>query len=481
MEKFFRAKFSESKTETFGDFHISLGNKSCNVFAEWTWNGETLTLTNDRHGYFPVYYFCGENEFAVSSSIEKLLEIAGKIEFDEDALALFLRLGWLIGEDTIFKNIRALAPASVLTWEKGVLKTESKEILAPKPLRISRQEAIETYAELFQKAIEKTVPPDKKFIVPLSGGRDSRHITLALCKANLKPLACATILHPPPRANEDARIAAKVCEATKIKHILLEQKRPRVEAEMFKNKKFGFSVYEHAWFLALADYITENPCAIYDGIAGDVLSAGHFLTEKRLKLFNEENFHALADDILEAEGYIPKLLTKNLYAIYNRERAVNHLIEELTKYKNHPNAVSAFYFYSRTRRCIAPVPFALSGDEAQVVMPYLETEVFEFLSALPSELFLDHEFHTETIRFAFPEFAHIPFEEKTAPLVSDTGYFRNFSRDVFNFSRTAKNRQMTNPMFFLSRFLRSAIDKKYSRTVVEYGEQAIHLLQLERL
>lgn len=481
MEKFFRAKFSDSKTETFGDSEVSLGNKSSNVFAEWNWNGETLTLTNDRHGFFPVYYFCGDNEFAVSSSIEKLLEFAGEIEFDEDALALFLRLGWLVGEDTIFKNIRALAPASVLTWEKSALKIESKEILAPKTLNISRCEAIETYAELFQKAIEKLVPKDGKFIVPLSGGRDSRHIALALCKANLNPLACATILHPPPRANEDARIAAKVCEALKIEHILLEQKRPRAEAEIYKNKKFGYSVYEHAWFLALADYVAENPCAIYDGIAGDVISAGHFLTENRLNLFREENFHALAEDILEAEGYIPKLLTKNLYAIYSRERAVNHLIKELTKYKNFPNPVGAFYFYSRTRRCIAPVPFSLLGDATQVVMPYLETEVFDFLTALPVEMFLDKEFHTETIRFAFPEFANIPFEEKTAPLVQNTEYFRNFSRDVFKFSRTPRKRQMTNSIFFLSRFLRSAVDKKYSRAVVEYGEQAIHLLQLERL
>ncbi|HMS41491.1 MAG TPA: asparagine synthase C-terminal domain-containing protein [Pyrinomonadaceae bacterium] len=481
MEKFFRAKFSDSGTETFGDFRVSLGNKSCNVFAEWTWNGETLTLTNDRHGFFPVYYFCDKNEFAVSSSIEKLLEIAGKIEFDENALALFLRLGWLVGDDTIFKNIRALAPESVLTWEKGVLKIESKEILAPKTLNISRREAIETYAELFQKAIEKTVPPNKKFIVPLSGGRDSRHITFALHKANLQPLACATILHPPPRANEDARIAAKVCESLNLKHILLEQNRPRAEAEIYKNKKFGYSVYEHAWFLALADYVSKNPCVIYDGIAGDVLSAGHFLTDKRLKLFREENFHDLAEDILEAEGYIPKILTKNLYAIYSRERAVNHLIEELVKYKNHPNPVGAFYFYSRTRRCIAPVSFSLLGDSVQVVMPYLETEVFDFLSALPVEMFLNHEFHTETIFFAFPEFANIPFEEKTAPLVPDTEYFRRFSRDVFKFSRTPRNRQMTNPMFFLSRFLRASVDKKYSRAVVEYGEQAIHLLQLERI
>ena len=340
---------------------------------------------------------------------------------------------------------------------------------------------METYAELFQKAVEKTLPIDENFVIPLSGGRDSRHISFALCKANRRPSACVTILHPPPRANEDARIAKQICENLNLKHILLEQKRPRFEAETVKNQRLGFSVYEHAWFLALADFIDENPHAVYDGIAGDVLSAGHLLTEKRLKLFQAEKFEELAADILEVEGYIPKILTKELYQIYSREKAVNHLIKELIKHSRQPNPVGSFCFWNRTRRCIAPSPFRLLGDSANVVMPYLETEVFDFLAALPAEMFLDHQFHTETISLAFPEYAHIGYEEKTAPLVLDTNYFRSFNRDIFRYSNTNRNRQMTNRMFFISRYLRSLIDKNYSRAAVEFGEQAIHLLQLERL
>ena len=481
MEKFFRVKLSGGKTETFGEAQASLGNKSCNVFAEWNWNGETLTLTNDRYGYYPVYYFCAGGEFAVSSSIRKLLEFVGDIKLDENAFALFLRLGSLIGEDTIFSSIRAVPPGSVLTWKNGDLKIDSKGIIETKPIRISRREAMETYAELFQKAIEKTAPTAEKFIVPLSGGRDSRHISFALCKANRRPSACVTILHPPPRANEDARIARQVCEALNLEHILLEQKRPRFAAETDKNRRFGFTVYEHAWFLAMADFIDENPHAVYDGIAGDVLSAGHFLTEKRLKLFQQGKFEELADDILEVEGYLPKLLSKDLYRTYSREKAVNHFIKELTRHAGQPNPVGSLFFWNRTRRCIAPGPFLLLGDSTNVIMPYLETDVFDFLAALPVEIFLDHRFHTETIAFAFPEYAQIPYEEKTAPLVFDTSYFRAFSRDIFRYSITKRNRKMANRMFFLSRYLRSVVDKNYSRTVADFGEQTIHLLQLERL
>lgn len=481
MEKFFRVKISGEKCETFGDLQGSLGNKSCNVFADWNWDGETLALTNDRYGFYPIYYFCRENEFAVSPSIHKLLEFAGTIEFNENAFSVFLRLGWLIAEDTLFSAIHAVPPASVLTWKNGELKINSRGIIETKPINISRIEAAQTYAELFQKAVEKTVPTDEKFIVPLSGGRDSRHISFALCRANRRPSACVTILHPPPRANEDARIAKQVCENLNLKHLLLEQKRPRFETEILKNNLTGFSVYEHAWFLTLADFIAKNPHAVYDGIAGDVLSAGHFLTDERLNLFRQEKFEELADKILESEGYVPKILTKETYQKFSREKAINHLITELTRHANQPNPVGSFFFWNRTRRCIAPSPFRLLGNSANIITPYLETELFDFLTVLPAEIFLDHNFHTETIALAFPEFAQIPYEEKTAPLVSDTNYFRAFSHDIFRYSNTKRNRKMTNRMFFLSRFLRSALDKNYSRAVTEFGEQAIHLLQLERL
>jgi hypothetical protein len=96
-------------------------------------------------------------------------------------------------------------------------------------------------------------------------------------------------------------------------------------------------------------------------------------------------------------------------------------------------------------------------------------------------MFLDRTFHTETITLAFPEFAEIPFEEKNVAAVLDFPYFRRLSRDIFRFSGSPRNRMLTNWTFFLPRFLRIAIQKNYSRAATEFGEQAIHLLQLERL
>ena len=112
MERFFHARCSGGTTETFGDAWVSLGNRERSVFAQWNWDGEQLTLTNDRYGFYPIYYFRRDNEFAASPSITRLLQLVGDIEFDDNAFSVFLRSGYVIAEDTLFRSIRALPAGS---------------------------------------------------------------------------------------------------------------------------------------------------------------------------------------------------------------------------------------------------------------------------------------------------------------------------------------------------------------------------------
>ena len=308
MDQLFHGRFSGEATKTFGNERVSLGNRACSVFAEWHWDGERLTLTNDRYGFFPIYYFQRDNEFAVSPAISRLLELAGDVEFDDHAFSVFLRFGYLIGQDTLFRSIRAVPAGSTLTWQRGHLKIESTGIIDRKTLTISRVEAVETYSALFQRSIERTLPPNDDFFVPLSGGRDSRHILFAVRKANRKP-TCLTLIHEPPRPNEDARIATQICETLKLDHVVLDQPGSRFDSEIRKNELSGFCATEHGWFLPLGDFVRERGRPVYDGIAGDVLTGGLFLTEERLRLYEQGRLEELADKILEPEGYLPKFLS----------------------------------------------------------------------------------------------------------------------------------------------------------------------------
>ncbi|MBC7901329.1 MAG: hypothetical protein H7070_14895 [Saprospiraceae bacterium] len=488
MEKFFFAKVSRNEIEIKGDFQVSLGNKLGHVFADWNWDGEKLTVSNDQFGFQPLFYFREGGKFAISPSLDKILEFTGNRDFNDDAFAVFLRLGWLIGEDTLFNSINALPPGSVLTWQRGSLKISSQGIIESKAITISYREAIETYAELFQKSIEKTLHDAEKFYVPLSAGRDSRHILFALRKAGKMPEACLTMVHPPPRPNDDLNIARQICETLDLKHNSIQQQGSRFSNETRKNKLTGFVSYENGWFLALGTFIDElsqtafgDRVMVYDGIAGGVLSSGLFLTKERIDLYEQGKFEELADKIFNPEGYIPALLTKDLYQRFSRERAINYLIKELIRHADQANPVDSFFFWNRTRRCIAPCPFRLLGSSADVVTPFLDRDVFNFLTSLPADILVDRQFHTKTIAFAYPDYAHIPYENTDSPLNLENAGFRRFSRDILKYSLTRRNQNLIDRKFLVSRTMRGIFDKTYGPALTDFSSQAIHLLQLERL
>jgi asparagine synthase (glutamine-hydrolysing) len=103
----------------------------------------------------------------------------------------------------------------------------------------------------------------------------------------------------------------------------------------------------------------------------------------------------------------PALLEK-----WNRELALCRLIPELEKHTDSPNPVGQFYFWNRTRREIATSCWGLLNDPCHVLAPYLSREVCDFLSALPAEYFLDHNFHTEAIIRHYPNTRAFPMKPK---------------------------------------------------------------------
>src|SRR5947209_19785427 len=78
------------------------------VFAGWSWDGAVLRAWNDRYGILPLYYSTHGEDIALSTSILRLLAEGASPELNYSGLAVFLRLGAFLGEDTPFRDIHAL-------------------------------------------------------------------------------------------------------------------------------------------------------------------------------------------------------------------------------------------------------------------------------------------------------------------------------------------------------------------------------------
>jgi asparagine synthase (glutamine-hydrolysing) len=487
-EPYIHVRLSESELRIDGANECHIGRRVAanqssvdqGIFANWNWNGERLLVQNDRFGFFPLFYAKTANAICISPSIQRILALGVEPDLDEAALAVFLRLGSFLAEDTPFSKIRALPPGARLEWENGNLTLTTSGVCISKPVAIARTDAIAEYSTLFKAAIARLAPPSNDFVVPLSGGRDSRHILLELFRGKFEPRTCLTQSLMRPAMDPEVRVARQLCTAMNLEHVVTEPDPARLSAELRKNKLTQFCALEHAWVLPVADTATRGWEFVYDGIAGDVLSAGLFLNEIRLAQFREREFERLAQDILGRDGYLQTFLPERERGRFGRDVAVRRLVEELARHVDAPNPVGSFFFWNRTRRAIAASAFNLFGRRARVVTPYLDHQLFDFLASIPAELLVDHQFHTDTIVSAYPEFADIPFARKE-DVKTDIPSARRFAFELFRFALSPMNNTFVRRRSIAIRAGRATIDRSYTPAIYDLGPVVVYLKQLDRL
>ena len=406
-----------------GDLSASFGHRiplpdgdTDGIYAGWHWDGSQLVIETDRYGIYPLFAWTTPDSFALSSDLEALLGLGAPRTLDYDALSVFLRVGFFVGTDTPFRAIRAVPPRPVLEWT-----ADGPRLLARRPPvvrhALTRDQAIDGFVETFRIAIARRLPA-AEFQLPLSGGRDSRHILLALLEAGARPSACVTVPHFPPRGGDDVAVAAELCRSVGIPHVVLRQSRDRRQAEWLKNRWTHLCTDEHAQFMAVAEHLRASTRETYDGIAGDVLSQSSYLNAEIHARFKRRHGRGVADYLLDGYGTsvsdaaLKRLVAPEVFREVPRERAIDRLLEEVLVHAPAPNPTSSFFFWNRTRREVALSPFALMRD-VQVYAPYLDRDVVNLLTGLPASLLMDRTLHTDAIARAYPSVAGVRYEART--------------------------------------------------------------------
>jgi len=404
------------------------------VFAEWQWDGSQIVVRNCRLGFYPIFYYATNTVFGVASSVEALLECGAPQDLDDSAMAVFLRLGWVLGEDTVFKSIRMLPPGGEVRWSGG-LPQVSGGINFPKRQSLSREAAIAGYGELFRQSIRRRASKAIPFGMPLSGGRDSRHILLELNAIGCRPDLCFTNHDFPPYREENIRLGKELAHRLGIPHRVFGQPGSRLLAEISKNRLNSYGAIENIWCVNLYPLVARYAPVVYEGIAGDVLSAGDYLNKEDVTLFEQGRLAELASKLIDhwlswrsSEDALSRILTDGAEKRFTRELAVERIARELSRHTSAANPMTSFYFWNRTRRVAALQPFAIApASGVTAITPYLDHDLVDFLNSLPAEMYLDQTFHTETIRKMHPEFNDIPYAgDIETPRIESNWHYRRF-------------------------------------------------------
>ncbi len=173
----------------------------------------------------------------------------------------------------------------------------------------------------------------------------------------------------------------------------------------------NFQSVEHSW-LSAAIAICQGCDGIFDGAAGDVLSAAHFTEKATFALARAGRWDEVAEQLVDTRP----IRLVNEPSLFRADDALQLVREELRKHESVPDPIASFYLWNRTRRNAVEPAASLLGRPGQfLALPYLDHDVYQFLSSLEPWVAVDKTFHTDAILRGYPEFADIPFARK-APL-----------------------------------------------------------------
>ncbi len=172
------------------------------AFALWDRQERVLTLARDRLGEKPLYYGWSDSNFLFGSELKALrAHPACCAEVDRDALAAYLRYGYVPAPQTIYRGVKKLLPGSVLT-----LKADGNEEMkrywscaevaagAQQELFVGNEtQAADALEVLLRDAVGKQSIADVPLGAFLSGGVDSSLIVALMQAQSSRPVRTFTI------------------------------------------------------------------------------------------------------------------------------------------------------------------------------------------------------------------------------------------------------------------------------------------------
>ncbi len=138
---------------------------------------KSLFLARDHAGIKPIYYLNTEDGFVFASQFDQILthRWSRNLDFSKEAIALYLRLGYIPAPYALLKNSYKLEPGTFLeiTIDGKIKKGGFFEFPAYKKPDIQGQEASEAVNEAVSNAVRRQMVSDVPIGAFLSGGIDS--------------------------------------------------------------------------------------------------------------------------------------------------------------------------------------------------------------------------------------------------------------------------------------------------------------------
>ncbi len=197
-------------------------------FALYDSGRNRLFCSRDRFGIKPFYYHIDDKRIIFASEIKAIIRAGVRTEPDDRSVFRYLAYGQLdTDQNTMFRGIHQLPPAHFLMVEQGRVRIgrfwnvdEGQNRL---DRRVSYEEVLEQFRELFFSAIELRLRSDVQVGALLSGGLDSSAIVSAIHhigagrRYRIRTFTAAY----PERAIDESAYAREVVQETGFENVIV--------------------------------------------------------------------------------------------------------------------------------------------------------------------------------------------------------------------------------------------------------------------
>ncbi|MFH1771975.1 MAG: hypothetical protein ABH872_04090 [Candidatus Omnitrophota bacterium] len=232
-----------------------------------------LTIANDAMGFSPVFYSSTSRGFIFSNRIKPMF-LLGNInnEIDQRAASDYIQLGYILEDKTLFESIKRLMPGSVIEYSNNTLNLYKINGLnfSDKNWHLPLVQVADQMYEILLKGYKKRIN-NKKTLIPLSGGLDSRlnvGFYNRISRGSFEVLTYGLVYHA------DYYAARKVSKTLGINHILVPFQRNYISkyGMDFSSLIEGWADIACAQIFPVVDHAKNNYDSIITGTIGGTLT-----------------------------------------------------------------------------------------------------------------------------------------------------------------------------------------------------------------
>jgi len=251
-----------------------------------------MVIVNDYLGRLPVYYIRNDH-FVLGRDISVIQKISKDMEFSEAGVYQYMRLGYPLGDKTLYENLYRLPPSSCveidacLPGRKGNINIQNQPVSLTElhESRGKNNNPEEQLYEHFKSAMKRRFVSNEKIMLSLSGGLDSRIIMGEIEKESNK-VSYESFHYENSIIESDLAVVRKLCDYYGKQFNLTELKEwsPEYFNELIDIKK-GMNYLGMAFLIPFLKEMSSNYNLMLTGDGGDKTLPYLFLG---LNLFNRD-------------------------------------------------------------------------------------------------------------------------------------------------------------------------------------------------